>query len=266
MVLAATAAPSLYSADSPTLDQPNAITKPSKDIVVSFVRPGRIVEMRVSKGDEVTAGQLLARQDDEEERAALAQEELTAKDMTRIEAEKMIYKQKVKDAENMLLYSGSQVEIDNSILERDIEDFKIKIAELEHKQAGLKLDQTRIAVEKLKLHSPIAGTIAEEFLKAGESADGGNMKAVRIVQLDPLWAEVPVPLLQARKLTKGDTALVTLSDGKQRPGQVVVVSPTADPASRTILVRVAIPNPEKIPAGENAFVTFPPSAVAGARP
>jgi multidrug efflux pump subunit AcrA (membrane-fusion protein) len=269
LLAASAAATSLRAADNPPPDSPKglqAISKPSKDIVLSFVRPGRIVEMLVSKGDEVTQDQIIARQDDAEERAALAQDKLQADDVTRLNAEQTIYKQKVKDAEKMQRFSSSQFEIDNSILEREIQAAKIKIAENDHAQAMLKYQQTSIAVEKLTLRAPITGTIAEEFLKAGESADGGNMKAVRIVQLDPLWAEVPVPFLQARRLNKGDTALVTFTDGKERAGKVVVVSPVGDSASETILVRIAIPNPEKIPSGENVFVQFPTSAVAGARP
>ena len=263
------AAMPLLSADFAPSARPKglqSITKPSKDITVSFVRPGRIMEMVVSKGDEVKAGQLIAQQDDREERAALARDKRVAEDDTEIKAEEVIHEQKVRDVEKMKMYSGSVTEIENAILEEKVESARLQIAKVKREDAALKLAETTIVVEKLKLLAPISGTIAEEFLKAGECADGGNMKAVRIVQLDPLWTEVPVPFLQAFKLNKGDPAVVTFSDGKERAGSVVVVSPVGDAASETILVRVAIPNPEKKPSGENVFVHFPSPAVAGARP
>jgi RND family efflux transporter MFP subunit len=268
LAIAGAAMPSL-SADFGVTPKPKglqAITKPSKDIVVSFVRPGRIVDMVVSKGDEVKTGQLIAQLDDREERAALARDKRVAEDDTEIKAEEVIHEQKVRDVEKMKLYSGSVTEIENAILEEKVEAARLQIAKVKREDAALKLAETTIVVEKLKLVAPISGTVAEEYLKAGESADGGNMKAVRIVQLDPLWAEVPVPYLQAIKFNKGDPVLATFSDGKERAGNVVVVSPVGDAASETILVRVAIPNPEKKPSGENIFVNFPSPAVAGARP
>jgi RND family efflux transporter MFP subunit len=243
-----------------------AITKPSKDVTVSFVRPGQIVQMLLSKGDEVKEGQLIAQQDDSEEQAALARDKRIAEDDTEIKAEEVIHDKKVHDVETMKLFSGSQMEIDNAILDEKVEAARIQIAKVKREDALLKVAETSAVVKKLRIVAPISGIVAEEYLKAGECAEAGNTKAVRIVQLDPLWAEVPVPFLQARKLNKGDPALVTFSDGKERAGNVVVVSPTGDPASETILVRVAIPNPEKIPSGENVFVNFPSPAVAGARP
>jgi RND family efflux transporter MFP subunit len=238
-----------------------AITKPSKDVTVSFVRPGRIVEVLVAKEDEVKAGQLIARQDQDEELAALAQDKLAADSEIEIKAEEAIRDQKAKDVEKYQKF-GSTFERENAILELKIEEAKIEVAKLHHEQAKLKYQQTSVMVEKLKLLSPISGVVADEFLKAGENAEGGNMKLVRIVQLDPLWVEVPVPTARARKLAKGDPATATFNiDGKDqdRVGKVAAVSPVGDAASETILVRLEVPNPEKTRAGDNVFVNFPPA-------
>ena len=57
--------------------QPNdsieAITRPSKDPMLSFVRSGRIAQVMVKKGDVVQAGQLLVRQDDAAEQVQVEQ-------------------------------------------------------------------------------------------------------------------------------------------------------------------------------------------------
>lgn len=268
VLLAFAAALPSYTADVPTpaaSEGIKAITKPSKDVVVSFLRPGRIVEVLAAKGDKVQAGQLIARLDDSEEQAVWAQDKLAADSVIEIEAEKAIAAQKAKDVEKYHSY-GSTFEYENAVLELEIEKAKIKVAELHHEQAIAKFKQTTIMVEKLKVLSPVSGIVAEEFLKAGESADGGNMKLVRIVQLDPLWVEVNVPRTRALQLNKGDSATVTFSDGKNHAGKVAVVSPTGDSASMGILVRLEVSNPENTPAGDKVLVTFPPLSADVARP
>lgn len=247
-----------------------AITKPSKDLTISFVRPARVEEVLVAKGDWVKAGQLIARQNDLEEQASLSIDKKKAEDTTSIDAETAVREQKAKDAERMEKSGGVGIlELQNAQLEVKVADARILMAKSQHEQDQLKLQATTLAVEKLKVYAPIDGVIAEEFLKAGESADGGNMKLVRIVQLDPLWIEVPVPVLQARKIHKDDAATVTGADGKDHTGKVVVVSPVADSASDTILVRVEMPNPQKISSGETVYVNFGPAPVqvgAAAKP
>jgi RND family efflux transporter MFP subunit len=269
LLAAMVAALPLFSADPAVPDKPRgfpAITIPSKNITVSFVRPGRIVEMLVSLGDEVKEGQLVARLDDSEELAALAQDKLDAEDKTEIKAEETIHEQKVQDIQHLKDYGGSLAEYENAVLEEKIELAKIQIANTRHDKAMLKYEQSKIVVEKLKVRAPISGWVDQEFLKAGENAEGGNAKAVRIVQIDPLWAEVPVPLLQARKLKEGDPAVITYVDGKELPGSVFRIPKGADAASQTISVRIAVPNPQKMGYGDNVSVVFPSINIAGARP
>ncbi len=269
LLLASAATLPLFSAANPLPDRPQllkAITLPSNDVTVSFVRPGRIVEMLVSLGNEVKEGQLIARQDDREQVAALAADKLAADDMTEIDAEKIIHQQKAQDVKHLYDYGGSLSEKENAEVEEKVELAKIAIAERRHEEAQLKYQQTQIVVDEFKVLAPISGTIEQEFLKAGENAEGGNAKAVRIVQVDPLWAEVPVPIPQARKLKQGDRAIVHYAEGLELPGNVIVVRKGADAASQTILVRIAIPNPNKIGYGDNVTVTFPSINVAGARP
>jgi RND family efflux transporter MFP subunit len=266
MVIAA--ALPVYAAEATTSTAPKgfqAITKPSKDVTISFVHPGRVIKVLAAKGDEVKEGQLLAQQDDAEEQAAKESDRLAAESDIEIKAEEAIRDQKAKDVEKYQKF-GSTFEYENAVLELKIEEAKIEVAKLHHDQAKAKFKQSSVLVEKFAILSPISGVVSEEFLKAGESAEGGNTKLVRIVQLDPLWVEVPVPMTVARKLNKGDAAAVTFADGKDRSGKVAVISPTGDAPSGTILVRLEVPNPQKISSGENVFVNFPSPSGGVARP
>ncbi len=239
-----------------------AITIPSKEAVMSFVRPGRVAEVLVKKGDAVKAGQLLARQDDREEVAALKIDQRSAEDMTSINAETAVRDQKAKDYERMTRSSVGILELQNAELEVKVADARILMAKAQHEKDQLKVEQTKISVEKLQLFAPNwDGIVAEEFLQPHESADGGNMKVIKIVQLDPIRMEVPVPILKARTLKVDDLATVTAEDGEKHAGKVVLIPKLGDAASDTLLVRVEMPNPDKkIEAGQTVHVTFGPQA------
>jgi len=143
----------------------------------------------------------------------------------------------------------------------------IEMARAQHEEDQLKVEMTKIAVEKLKLYAPNwDGVVSEEYLQPHESADGGNMKVVKIVKLDPLRMEVPVPILKARSLKVDDSATITLEDGSQHTGKVVVIPRVGDAASDTLLVRVEMPNPQKSEAGQTVHVSFgaPATPLVGA--
>ena len=63
-----------------------AVTRPSADIMLSFVQPGRIVFLPLKEGDAVKADQILVRQDDAAEQIQLAQLKAQAEDTTQIQA------------------------------------------------------------------------------------------------------------------------------------------------------------------------------------
>ena len=63
-----------------------AVTRPSADVLLSFVIPGQVKSVDVKAGDVVEAGQVLVRLDDAAERAQLEQLKAQAEDETRIEA------------------------------------------------------------------------------------------------------------------------------------------------------------------------------------
>jgi len=251
--------PSFGAADAPASDPKpiDAITKPSQDVILSFVRPGRVVEILVKEGDHVQKGQLLAHQDDSEETKALAYYKSKAEDTTQYDAQVIIEKQSQTDYDNMVRSgAGSRYEKDHAKLQAEIDDAKIKIAQSQHEQDGDQYEENVAVVEKTKLYAPFDGTAEELLIHQGESVDSQNMKVMRVVNIDPLWVEVPVPFAQGEQLKEGDTAQVTLSDKEVWTGHVIHVASVAESASDTLLVRVELPNPTHRKAGERVKVTF----------
>lgn len=262
MLMVSAAAAASFSAGSATEKTGiQAITRPSGDRVLSFVRPGLIMEMAVDKGDVVKSGQIIAKQDDREEIELLKVAHQEATSETEIEAEKAVLA-----ADKLELQKktdrGSEMEKREAALKVVVDEARIKLAIDKKRTAEFKYEANKAALEKLKLISPIDGVVQEVFMRVGEAPNGQELKVMRVIQMDPLWIETPVPIKDARKLSLGDPVNVLFTDGKVRPGKVALKDVLADPASGTLNIRVEVPNPEKLVPGENVRVTFGPSVVA----
>jgi RND family efflux transporter MFP subunit len=246
-----------------------SVTKPSQDVTLTFSRPmagsgsGMVAKLHVKQGDMVEAGQLVAEQDSTEEAAAYAVAKAQADDNTRTEAQKKVEAQKAKVYENkMKTPAVGTSEKEEALVDWEVAKANVRLSEFEHLQDARKAEQAKAALEKTKLRSPIAGVVEEIMVKAGESVDGQSSKIMRIVNLDPLWIEAPVTFSAAREMKNGDAATVTLSNGVKQAGKVVHIAAMADTGSDTLLVRVEIPNPKKLQAGERATVSFGAPKVA----
>jgi RND family efflux transporter MFP subunit len=266
VLIAAVALTSIVRADA-TPDGITSISKPSQDVILSFVRPGRVVEILVKEGDHVEKGQLLARQDDSEESKALALYQSKAEDMTQVDAQKVIEEQSRQDAENLTKSgAGSKYEKDHAVLQDKVDTAKIKIANSQHEQDVDQYEQNLAVVEKTKLYAPISGVVEELLVHQGESVDSQNMKVMRLVNIDPMWVEVPVPFAQAEGLKEGDGAQVSLSNKSVLTGKVIHVASVAEAASDTLLVRVEIPNPDRRKVGERVSVSFNSKVASAGQP
>jgi RND family efflux transporter MFP subunit len=240
-----------------------AITAPSKDVTLAFVRPGLIAEVAVKEGSDVKANQVLVRQDDAAEKAQLEQLKAQAEDTIHIKAaeaqlaQKKVYLERVKWAAEHDAATATELEV--AKLDVTIAELSLQLSQFEHAQDARKYEETKIQVERMQLKSPISGKVEKIFLQAGESADG-LQKVIRVVKTDLLWIDVPVPLAQARGLKLEQTARVTFPGAEDKPadGTIIHIAAVADAASDTLTVRVEVPNPSGRPAGEHVKVSFPP--------
>jgi RND family efflux transporter MFP subunit len=244
-----------------------ARTAPSKDVTLSFTQGGRIESLNFKEGDLVQAGQQVAKLDDSVERAQLAQLEAQSKDTTQIEARQAELDQKLVDLEKFERAAAqnavSPLEIQHARLDTTIAELAVRIAKFQHEQDQRKYEEAKIRVEMMRLKSPIAGRIEEIDAREGQAVDAAQ-DVLRVVEIDPLWVDVPVPLATAQRLTTGQTARVTFPGGTASEGKIVFVAAVADFASATLKVRLEVPNEPKRPGGEKVSVTFSAATRASA--
>jgi len=246
-----------------------AVTSPSRDVTLSFVRPGRIAEVLVAEGRPVKPAQVLVRQDDAAEQARLLRLKEQAEDTTQVRAARAQLDQSKLDLKKIEQAAkrgaATDLEIEHAALDVTIAELRLELAQFQHRQSRRTYEEFRLEVGRMRLLSPIGGTVEEVFIEAGESVDT-LQKVVRVVSTDPLWIDVPVPLARARRLAVGGDARVAFDGAAPAApnAKIIHVASVDDSASDTLRVRLEAANPSGRPAGEEVTVSFPEPKSAAA--
>ena len=238
------------------------VTIPSKDRKISFIRPGLIAEMRVKEGDDIRKDQVLAKLEDLAEQVQLEQLRAKAEDMTRIKARQAALDQakfelKLKEVAKKNDVA-TELEVQKAQLQVLFAKAELALAKFEHNKVDkLSFKVAKKQLERMKLKSPIDGTVEIIFVNEGESVDSQMKPVMRVISIDPMWVEVRVPLSQARHLKLGQAARITfiLGDNKTATGKIIHIA--SDGKIDTLRVRVEVPNPLKRPTGETVRISFP---------
>lgn len=276
----ATEARNLYgvSVSAPDIPDPDTfgekyVTRPSRDAVMGFSFPTDVTELLV-KGDQfVKKGELLLRARDLEVLASL--------DLTRVQANS---DEDVKRAQSALELAeiefksfetareggaGSPQEFDRAKNALETRRIELTIAQINLDLRQIQLRAKEAEADRYRLVAPFDGKVDAVLVDIGQAIKESE-PAVRVVDIDPLWIDVPTPTLQTLEqgLKKGDPAWVVVEltkDYRVYPARVIEVSSVADSSSGTRRVRVELRNPKAWPAGLTAWVRFtePAGAWAG---
>ncbi|MGE8154165.1 efflux RND transporter periplasmic adaptor subunit, partial [Pseudomonas vancouverensis] len=97
----------------------------------------------------------------------------------------------------------------------------------------------------LTLTSPISGVLQELNVRAGMTVAAGETLA-RVNGLDSVWLSVAVPQAQAAAISLGQSVDAQLAayPGELFSGKVSAILPDTNPDSRTLRVRVELPDPQ----------------------
>jgi RND family efflux transporter MFP subunit len=238
-----------------------AITAPSADRILSFVQPGRIEQVNIKEGQSVKTGQVLVQQYDAVEQAKLAQLEADSQNTINVQASEASLAQKEVDLKKLekaaALNAATALEVEHARLDVKIAELSVKLAVFELEQAQRKYEEAKIQIGNMRLKSPIDGVIEKLEVEPGESVNALE-DVIRVVQINPLWIDAPIPLEKARDLQYGDQTQVIFPGSAQTQveGTIIFIGAVADAASDTLRVRIEVPNKSNRPAGEHIKVIF----------
>ena len=111
-----------------------------------------------------------------------------------------------------------------------------------------KLTNEAAITATLSVVAPRSATVVDIAVSPGQRVEQ-TASLIKLAQLSPLWVEIAIPASNIRVIRPGAKVDV---DGYATPGQVVLISETADPATQTILVRAELPNTGELRPGQTA--------------
>jgi cobalt-zinc-cadmium efflux system membrane fusion protein len=234
---------------------------------VSSPLSARVVSLRAGEGQNVRAGDALATLESGElakARADLATAEARrdlaqrALDRKRgLNAEKIVPTREVQEAENETIAAEAQVRSARSGLQA--------IGAPDSASEGT-------SASTLVLRSPVTGVILERTLALGQTADPSK-PLFRIGDVSTLWLTVHAFERDAVRLAKGASARITFAalPGRTYEGKVALIGQNVDVDSRTVAVRIDLPNRDRqlrpgmsatawLPVGEQGTLLAVPAA------
>ena len=213
------------------------LTPQSGSSMVAFQVPGRAVKVLPREGEPVRKGQLLAVLDAENLTHALEAAR------AQVAAAKAGADQAAQEYGRMKQLYDSQSLAPNDFAKftaaRDATRQQLELA-----AAGEGVARKNLA--EAQLVAPIDGFIAKRMLEPGVMVAPGQ-PVFEIARMDPIEVNVGIPETDVRLVKVGQPADVTIPacPGRFYVGAVRVVNVSADPATRTYMARVSVPNPQR---------------------
>jgi RND family efflux transporter MFP subunit len=214
-----------------------------EEAVVRARIEGDLVGVYAREGDHVREGQLLARfesSEQESDRAsALADRESAQTDLQTAEWN--------AEQSEQLFKAGAIAERDLRAAHQALSAARARVA-----AAEARVRATSSLVTDTRVLAPTTGVVAERLVENGEHvARGASMFTV--VRSDVLELAAAVPARQANEIRVGQRVHFATA-GRDFDGRVARVSPTIDPANRSVTVYVQVPNASGTLKG-NSFAT-----------
>lgn len=204
--------------------------------VLGFRVSGKIIERRVAAGDQVKAGQVLARLDpaDAGLQAGAAQAQ---------------YLQAKADAQRYReLHSKGFVS-----------SAALGAKEAALQTAGAEAELTRNQKDYTVLRAEHDGVVETVLADVGQVVSAGQ-PVLRLALLGETEVAIEIPEDQFALRHVGDAAQVLVGNGRALNGRLREMSASADSASRTYAARVAFAAPGNVALGMSARVRFGPAA------
>lgn len=211
---------------------------PDRDTMLRAETSGDIAEVLVEKGQDVLAGDVIARFDPTKTDAEIARasEELE-RTLEDFEKADLLQKRGIATADRVSQTRAAYV------------------------SAKAQFTNAQEAAKGLIVTAPFAGRIETLNLDQGEFVSAGT-EVGRLVDITPLSVAIQVPQQSLTRLKVGQPAQVRFITGEERTGTVAFVGTSAASETRTFLAEIEVQNDDgALPAGISAEVTIPTGEV-----
>jgi membrane fusion protein (multidrug efflux system) len=197
---------------------------------------GRITRVVLEEGDAVVAGTLVVEIDPERRQLALDETRARASQADARLARERRETDRVRTLHGSKVASESQLEGAETALE---------VAQADAAAARAQLGVARRALSDASVAAPFAGLLARRYVNMGEFVQPGA-PLFDLVSLDPIDVVFHLAELDSSRVALGQKVAVKVAPYPDRAFEatVAVISPTIDPATRTLRVKATLPNPD----------------------
>ena len=217
--------------------------KPIEEIEVRSRVEGNIVGVFVREGDRVGRGQLLARFEssvqESDQASAVADQEAAKSDVANAQWN--------ADQAEELFRAGAIPERDLRTAQQALVAAKARLA-----SADARVRAMTQGAQDTRILAPTTGVVSTRTVETGEHVARGST-LFTVVRTDVLELEAALPSRQAGELRAGQPVRFSAA-GRQLEGRVARISPTINPANRTISVYLQVPNRDGLLKG-NTFAS-----------
>ncbi|MBW2422020.1 MAG: efflux RND transporter periplasmic adaptor subunit, partial [Deltaproteobacteria bacterium] len=111
-------------------------------------------------------------------------------------------------------------------------------------EARAKVELAQVELERTRILAPFDGILGSRMVSPGQRMDEEGMVELAAVDRLQLVFTVPEVSLALARLGAQVEAGVAAFPGEHFPGEVFFISPTLDPASRRLVIKAWVPNPD----------------------
>jgi HlyD family secretion protein len=196
----------------------------------------RVIKLLVDEGAVVAAGQPLAVLDDSLLRAQIAQQSALAAQQATLVRQAQAESQRAQSVQ------GKGVMSDEALQARV---YKAEAARSAALAQQAQLQDLEVRRAHLIIRAPCAGLVLERNVQLGDLSTLSSTPMFRIAKDSQIELEAQAAEDDLYRITVGDPADVTLSDGAHLNGVVRKISPRVDPQTKLGAVRIALSLPNQ---------------------
>jgi membrane fusion protein (multidrug efflux system) len=207
-----------------------------------------ITHMHVRAGDRVEQGDLLVEFDDSSQRSVLAQRQQAEASLAAALEEATLAKNRAVQ----LFERGnvSRADYDRAVTEHRVMEAEVERARRAVAEAQAQLDYTRIV-------APMSGTVVDRYVEAGDTAVPGQ-SLLRLFNPGRLRVEALLRESLIGRVSQGQVIEAAIGALDIRvPAVVEEIVPSADPGSRTFLIKALLPPQPDLYPGMFARLEIP---------
>jgi membrane fusion protein (multidrug efflux system) len=195
-----------------------------------------VLATTVQEGMQVAAGQVIARMDDAEARARVAQQQALLAD-----ANARLALARKNQANSAALLQQKYI-AQNAY---DTTSNAVDLAQAAVDAARAQLDLTRIALADTVIRAPLSGVVSKRHVQAGEKL-APDSPVFSIVDLQHLTLDAQVPASDIPRVKVGQEVQFRVDGFGDRAfaGKVVRINPSTEAGSRAMLVYIGVDNPD----------------------